>query len=165
MPFHRLVRSTRGGDFELRLSPGERDLLRTLPAQLRELLSIDDPALERLFPPAYTDDAQAQAEYHRLVHDDLVESKRTSLQVLEETIDAERLTEEQVTAWLGAVNDLRLVLGSTLQVTEDMEEEDLPPDHPRAAGLGLYHYLSLLEEHIVEALSSGMDPAGTERLA
>src|SRR5205823_1081916 len=50
----RVVR-TRKGDFELRLPAGERDILRSLPGQLRELLTTDDPALERLFPPAYKD--------------------------------------------------------------------------------------------------------------
>ena len=65
------VRRTRKGDFQLRLPRGEREALRSLPAQLRDLLATDDPALERLFPPAYGEDRSRSAEYSALVRDDL----------------------------------------------------------------------------------------------
>src|SRR5207245_2457313 len=65
------VKRTRGGEFLLKLPPVERDVLRSLPAQLRQLLGTDDPALERLFPPAYRDDPLAQADYEEMVHGDL----------------------------------------------------------------------------------------------
>ena len=48
------VRRTRRGDFQLRIPAQEREVLRGLPGQLRALLGTDDPALERLFPPART---------------------------------------------------------------------------------------------------------------
>ena len=45
------------------------------------------------------------------------------------------LTPEQADAWLAALNDVRLALGTALDVSEDMPDE-LPPDDPRAAAPG-----------------------------
>jgi hypothetical protein len=153
------VRRTSRGHYELRLPPGERSLLRTLPRQLRELLRTEDPALERLFPPAYADDPERNAEYVELVREDLVSQRMTSLDVMEATIDEDRLDEEQVAAWLGALNDLRLVLGTRLEVTEEMSEEGLPPGDPRGPAFELYQYLTFLESEVVDALASGLPSA------
>ena len=141
------------GRFRLRLTSEERDLLRTLPGQLRELLGSEDPALRRLHPPAYEDDPEREAEYRRMVRDDLLRGRRSALEVMESTIDAETLDRDQLGAWLGSINDLRLVLGTRLEVTEELYEEGVPEDDPRAQAFALYGYLGWLEEHLVEALA------------
>lgn len=148
----RIERGPRGG-VRLRLPREERALLRALPAQLRSLLdeAPDDPSLERLFPPAY-DDAESESEYRRLMGDELLDGRRRALRTLEETLDEDRLTGEQAQAWLTALNDLRLVLGTRLDVTEDALLEGLRPGDPRAPELALYAYLSWLQEQLVEAL-------------
>jgi hypothetical protein len=156
------VRRTRRGRFELRLPQEERDALRSLPGQLRELLESNDPALERLFPPAYPDDPGSNAEYDRLVREDLLADRRSALDVVEATIDARRLDEEQMTAWLGALNDVRLVLGTRLDVTEDMDPDALAADDPMTPAFALYHYLGWLQEQVVEALAAGVDPRGRD---
>jgi Domain of unknown function (DUF2017) len=150
----RRIERTRSGDIRLRLPRDERALLRSLPAQLRRLLveAPDDPSLERLFPPAY-DDAEDEAEYRRLMGDELTEGRRRALRVIEETLDQDRLTKEQAEAWLTALNDLRLVLGTRLDVTEDMLLERLRPDDPNAFEISLYGYLSWLQEQLVDALA------------
>jgi hypothetical protein len=154
------IERTRRGDFRLRLSAEERDVLRSLPGQLSDALAGEDPALHRLFPPAYPDDAARNEEYRRLVGGDLLAGKRAALDIVAATIDADRLDEEQVGAWLGAMNDLRLVLGTRLDVTED--PEDHPTDGPEAPAYALYHYLGWLVEQIVEVLAADIDPSGTE---
>jgi Domain of unknown function (DUF2017) len=143
----------RDGRFRLRLTSEERDLLRTLPGQLRDLLGSEDPALRRLHPPAYEDDPEREAEYRRMVRDDLLRGRRSALEVMESTIDAETLDRDQLGAWLGSINDLRLVLGTRLEVTEELYEEGVPEDDPRAQAFALYGYLGWLEEHLVEALA------------
>ena len=148
------VKRTRKGEYQLRLPPEERDLLRGLPGQLRELIGTDDPSLRRLFPPAYKDDPVLEAEYRHYMADDLVASHQRALDVMEETIDAELLGEDQLTGWLGALNDLRLVLGTRLDVTEDMYEREMDPDDPRAPAFAVYSYLGWLQEQVVDALSS-----------
>ena len=155
----RIERTRRG--FRLRLPPAERAVLATLPRQLREVLSGDDPAAARLFPPGYPDDPEAEEEYRRMVRDDLVAGRVGALEVMEATIEADRLTEDQLVAWLGALNDLRLILGTRLEVTEELYERPVAPDDPRAPAFALYH-LSWLEEQAVEALAAGIDPAGVD---
>jgi hypothetical protein len=148
----RIIRAA-DGSFRLRLTRPERVLLRSLPGQLRELLEAEDPAVERLFPPAYRDDPEREAEYRRMVHDELAAGRRRALDVMESTVDADRLDDDQMAAWLGALNDLRLVLGTRLEVTEDSVEEDFPPADPRRETLALYHYLGWLESQAVDAVA------------
>lgn len=150
----RIERDGAGG-YRLRLPAEERDVLRGLPAQLRELLQTSDRSLERLFPPAY-DDVEADDEYGELVRADLLDGKLAALEVVEQTVDADHLTGEQLEAWLGALESLRLVLGTQLDVSEATYEEELDPDDPRAPALALYGYLSWLQEQAVEALATSL---------
>jgi hypothetical protein len=152
--WNRRVRRTRKGDFEVKLPQEERLVLEALAPQLRELLDGDlaDPSMRRLFPTAYADDPDRDREYHALVRDELADRRRAAVDTLLSTLDESRLSEEQLTAWMGAVNDLRLVLGTRLDVSEETElPED--PDDPNAPLLALYGYLGFLLEQIVGALS------------
>jgi hypothetical protein len=147
------VEPTGEGDFVLRLSADERELLRTLPGQLRALLGSerDDPGLRRLFPPAYERDEEGEAEYRSLMADELLEGRRAALRLVQETAGRDRLTVEELDAWLRALNDLRLVLGTRLDVTEETYETELDPAHPQAYELSVYAYLSWLQEQLVAA--------------
>lgn len=147
------------GTYRLRLGDDERALLAELPAQLRELLGGDDPSLTRLFPPAYTDDEAGNDEYRRLMRAELRDGKLAALDVLARTASADSLDEEQLTAWLGALESLRLVLGTQLDVTETTFVEDLETDDPQAPLLALYAYLSWLQEQAVDALSGSLPDA------
>jgi Domain of unknown function (DUF2017) len=149
------VKRTRRGDFEVHLPDEERELLRSLPDQLRQALPTDDAGVGRLFPPAYVEDPERESEYRRLVHDDLMAEHLGALQVMEETMDARRLSEEQLTSWLGALNDLRLVLGTRLDVTEETYQEEMDPEAPDTPAYAVFFYLGWLEEQIVEALAAG----------
>lgn len=154
MRFRRPFRRTRKGDFNLTIPPDERDVLRQLPDQLRELLTTDDPSLRRVFPPAYPDDEELEAEYRKFMADDLLDRHNGALEIMRDTIDQDRLDEDQMVAWLGALNDLRLVLGTRLDVTEDLDPTALADDDPRHPAFALYHYLTWLQGELIEALSS-----------
>jgi hypothetical protein len=151
----RRIQRDRKGGYRLRLPRAERELLASLPRQMRELLQTDDPSLRRLFPPAYGDDPAADDEYRRLMRDELLEGKLAALQVVEETAFAEHLDAEDLEAWLGALESVRLYLGTELDVTEGTYEA-LDPGDPGAPALALYGYLSFLQEQAVEALSAGL---------
>lgn len=158
----RRVKSTKRG-FALRLPGPERDVLRTLPGQLRALLEEterEDPAIRRLYPSAYLDDDEASEEFDRIVRDDLTSQRARAIDVFERTIDATTLAEDEIHAWLSVVNDVRLVLGVRLAVTEESVPEDFSRDEETESSYALYAYLSFLEEEIVDALSAGMG-AGT----
>ena len=153
----RRVKRSRAGDFVLRIPPPERDVLGKLPEMLRGLLEQDDrtdPALRRLFPSAYLDDEEAAAEFDSVVRDDLVAQRTAAIETMERTLKAPRLTEDELLAWLAAMNDLRLVLGVRLAVTEESTMKDFDGDPETEAAYGLYTYLSYLEEDVVLALSS-----------
>jgi hypothetical protein len=153
------VRRTRSGHYDLRLPPAERDLLRSLSPDTRRLLEErgtgdePDPAVDRLFPVAYPDDDDRQTEYRLLVHDELLGSHLAALAVLEETADAERLDEEQAQAWMRALNEIRLVLGTRLGVSEDRDERDVDPSDPRSTAFAVYDYLTYLQGEVIDALA------------
>jgi len=155
MPHRRIDRDRKGG-YRLKLPSEERALLRSLPQQMREVLQTDDPALRRLFPPAYTDDAEAEDEFRRLMREELLEGKLEALRIVEQTADADRLSEEQLEAWLGALESLRLYLGTQLDISEESYERPFDPDDPTAPMHALYGYLSWLQEEAVAALSTGL---------
>lgn len=157
----RRVKRTRRGDFQLRLPRSEREVLRALPDQLRELLDSKDPAVARLFPPAYQDDAEENREYEQLVRADLVAGRMKSIEIMEATIDAARVTRDELLAWLGSLNDLRLTLGTRLGVTEEMYADGVPDSDPQAPLYALYFYLGWLQEQVVEELASEIDPGGS----
>ena len=151
----RAFERAKDGTFDVRLDDGSREVLRSVSVQLRELLELDtsDPALKRLFPVAYAADPDREEEYRLLVRDDLAQRRRASLDTLAATAGATSVTEEELLAWMGAVNDLRLVLGTRLDVSEDMDPVPDPED-PEAPLHALYGYLGYLLESMVEAVSS-----------
>jgi hypothetical protein len=156
------IRRTRRGRFQVRLPSEERALLRQLAGELRALLATEDPTLTRLYPPGHASDPEADRQYRELVRGDLTAERMSSLEVLERTVDASELDEEQVAAWLGVLNDMRLVLGTKLDVTEEMNEEGLPPGDPRSAQFDVYRYLTWLQWQVVEAMAASLPETGIE---
>lgn len=143
-----------GGSYRVHLGPEERALLQGLPGQLDDGLDSDDPSLARLFPPGYEDRADELA-FRRLTRESLVEGKRAALRALADTADAEELDEQQLSAWLDAIESLRLVVGTQLGVTEESYGV-FDPDDPDAERLAVYHWLSWLQEEVVHALASAL---------
>ena len=121
----------------------------------------DDPALARLFPDAYPDDPDATAEFRRYTQPDLSNERRRRAGVAVDSLDRVKeggrltLSAAESTAWLGALNDLRLVLGTRLEIIADDQEpgEGFGPDDPRSAYVPVYYYLGYLQETLIEALA------------
>lgn len=116
-----------------------------------------DPALARLLPDGYRDDPEAAAELRRLTDTDIREAKQHSASQLLDTLPEDggrvKLGEDDVVAWTAALNDLRLVLGTRLEVTEETEPfGGLAPDDPAAAPYAVYHWLTGLQDELVNAL-------------
>jgi hypothetical protein len=150
------VRRIGPGQYELRIPRAHREILRSLPGQLRSILNSDHPGLRRFFPPAYPDDPVRAAEYDAMVREELLAGKQKSLEIMEKTIDVDRLDAELMGAWLSALNDLRLFLGTILDVTEETYEEPIPNDAPNARTLAIFAYLSWLEELVVDAMAGDL---------
>jgi Domain of unknown function (DUF2017) len=141
---------------------GEPDLS---PADLAAMLGAtgptsppQDPVLARLLPDAYRDDPEAAGEFRRYTEQDLRSGKVAAAQTVLATLPAEggqvRLGPEDAQAWLRALNDVRLAIGTVLGITEDYEDELEAANwaDPRSAYLEVYHWLGYLQDSLVRAL-------------
>jgi Domain of unknown function (DUF2017) len=143
------------GGVRLRFHEGEVLLLRELLDELEGLLEDpDDPALRRLFPQAH-DDPESEEQYRSLVRDQLLGGRSKAIAVVRDTLAKETLGPDEADAWLRALNDLRLVLGTRLEVTEDLDYENLDLNEPRGRDLAVYGYLTWLQDQLVEAIAEG----------
>ncbi|MER5205977.1 DUF2017 domain-containing protein [Streptomyces sp. NPDC002825] len=130
-----------------------------------------DPALRRLFPDAYGDDSEelraAASDFRRYTENDLRARKREDALAVVRALDslsAEaageggavlKLTPEESRSWLGALNDLRLTIGTRLEITDDEESEQLyrlPDSDPRKPMVMAYLWLGALQESLVGTL-------------
>ncbi|SDJ62586.1 DUF2017 domain-containing protein [Nonomuraea jiangxiensis] len=114
-----------------------------------------DPVLARLFPSAYEDVKEA-AEFRRYTEATLRDGKRADAQTVFDTARSGRaeLTSEQAQAWLRALNDVRLTLGTKLEVTEEVHEEIamMSEEDPRYPAYVTYDWLTYLQDSLVRAL-------------
>ncbi|HZG92674.1 MAG TPA: DUF2017 domain-containing protein [Pseudonocardia sp.] len=114
----------------------------------------DDQVLARLLPDFSTDDADLSAGMRSLHEPELIDAKDAAARVVEDTLPEQggriELTPDQADAWLASLNDVRLALGTALDVSEDLPDE-LPPDDPRTAHLGVYQWLTFVQDALVQA--------------
>lgn len=151
----RVVRRRRDGSYDLQLDPELREIVRHLLGQLDEVIETgaDDPALRRLRPPAYLEDPERDAAYQLLAGEELRTARREAIATVLASIDAERLSEDQVWSWLRALNAIRLVVGTRLDVSEDVEAiPHLEPDDPALQLWAIYELTSRLQHELVQAL-------------
>ncbi len=142
--------------WRITLDVEERDLLLRLMGELEALLTDSDEnaLLSRLFPVAYPDDDEKEAEYQRLMRDELVTSRLSSIESVRETLDAQRtepLSEPETIAFMQSINAIRLVLGTMLGITDDESADEA--DAGDAPEQQLYDFLSWLLEWTVRSLS------------
>ena len=139
-----------------RLKRHEVVVLRGMVEDVQRLVAADAPAsavTKRLFPdPSF--DPEAATELRGLIEDDLRAAKQEAARAMLESLPDDgkvSLDTETAELWLTALNDLRLALGTALNITEEMYGED-DSDDP---SMNAYHWLSFLQETLVEAVSAG----------
>lgn len=155
---------TRRG-YRCNLDPDERHLVRRLIGEVRELLSTttaDDPKMNRLFPPAYLDDDEAQNEYQQFMRDELVASRLEAIMRVDAFLADDSTADvsvDDLDAFSRALNSVRLVLGTLLDIDDDDDTDDghigTNVTHPNE--MNLYNYLSWLLECSVAARMKGWD--------
>ena len=171
-----MFKSGLGGKLTLKLDAAEQGVLSQLFDQMTELLDdrenelgtdplaqllnmagstqiSEDPALARLFPDGYSDDEHASADFRRFTEQDLRAQKQAALATVQGTLSGwsgkVSITSQQAQDWLKAINDLRLVLGTRLEITDEVET-DFEADEP---GIHLYNYLTYLQGTLIDALT------------
>lgn len=162
----------KNGNYKIELADDHRQLLTQLVEQLRDSLATttDDANLRRLFPTAYNNDAKKDAEYQRLMRDELLESRLAAIDVTIKVIaQNDEISAEEIDAFARSINSLRLVLGTTLDIAESdygsqndtQQSENSDGDETSGADeyliqKELYEYLGWLLEWTVGAQSSGL---------
>ncbi|MCX4762472.1 DUF2017 domain-containing protein [Streptomyces sp. NBC_01275] len=138
-----------------------------------------DPVLRRLFPDAYTDPEGSpgpqraneqkaySSEFRRFTENDLRAGKRENALTVIRSLDALtaaaageggavlKLTPQESQEWLRALNDLRLAIGSRLEITDEDDTDllyRLPDDDPRKPMVMAYLWLGGLQETLVTTL-------------
>jgi uncharacterized protein DUF2017 len=143
--------------FVFNIGNDERELVARLLTELSQLLmgESSDPRLIRIFPPAYhlADDAEADAEYQRLMREELVASRLSGITTVNAALqETGPVGEEAMIAFVQAINGLRLVLGTMLDVVEDDDPDEVDADDPLVGEHHLYNFLSWLLDWAVRAL-------------
>jgi hypothetical protein len=114
----------------------------------------DDRVLARLLPDFTVEDPDLAAGLRSLHEPALVETKQEAVALVLRTLPPRggrvELTADEADAWLAALNDVRLALGTALDVSEDMPDQ-LGPDDPRAPHLGVYQWLTYVQDALVQA--------------
>ena len=171
-----MFKSGLGGKLTLKLDDAELGVLSQLFEQMAELLEhpeseagadplakmlnmsgstqiSEDPAIARLFPDGYSDDEHASADFRRFTEQDLRAQKLAALTSVRDSLSdwtgKSSITAQQAQDWLKAINDLRLVLGTRLEITDEVEM-DFEADEP---GIHLYNYLTYLQGTLIDALT------------
>jgi hypothetical protein len=152
----------KGDAFVIDLGAEESALVKRLTGELRSLLTDPEPdegaqsLLARLFPVAYPDDDEMEVEYQRLMREELVESKLSAFDIVDDALSGDgRVDEGQVVAVMQSINSIRLVLGTMLGVTDDPDADEVTPGLEDSAEYHLYSYMSWLLEWCVRALTDG----------
>jgi hypothetical protein len=160
----RPITRNRRGKWTVNLPAAVAAVVRSLGGELRELLTIDsaNPNLRRLFPTAYAGDPDHDAFYQLMARDGLVEGRLAAVTVLEKAMDGGELEESEMHQLMGALNDVRLVLGTALDVSEDDDgQQAIDETDPRSIAVADYQLLGFLLELVVEALMDTIPPEGT----
>jgi hypothetical protein len=157
-PFRR-----RGDEVVARFVDAEASIIGLLLDQLEQLLTADpedaggDPVLDRLLPSGH-EDLEVAADYRELTESALRAGKADDLALVRASLPPEggevRLDDDQARAWLRTTNDLRLALGTRLDITADTE----PPEDPageEGSQLTVYYWLTAVQGSLVDALAAG----------
>lgn len=157
--FRAPIRANKNG-FVIDIGADETALMQRLTAELRSLLMDSDPSIEaeallgRLFPVAYPDDLELEAEYQRLMREELLASKLSALQIVDDALrQSGDVDEESLVAFMQSVNSIRLVLGTMLGVSDDPEADEVGTGLDDSPEYNLYAYLSWLLEWTVRAMT------------
>lgn len=142
----------------------EPEEVRVLTGLVNEMFSLldarvdaPDPIAERLFPAAY-EDPEDQRAYEELLGDQLKTQKLAALAHVRDSLPGRRnaevvLDSTATEAWLTVLNDIRLAIGTRLDVTEEVMQQELDPDDPDGPALAVLHWLGWVQESFLKELN------------
>jgi uncharacterized protein DUF2017 len=123
-----------------------------------------DPVVDRLFPDIYPDLPEDSAEFRQYTEGELktgkIDQAGAILAALPDDGPGEvRLDAETAEAWLRAINDARLAMGTRLDISAETDLGDElddavlhDPASSRVFQLSVYAYLGYLQESLLNSL-------------
>jgi len=152
-PFHSIDATT----IAVNIPEPVRELLLSMTNQLRELLLVDNgEEIRRLYPTAYPEDEEFEADYKSMVHDQLLMARLEAIDTVEATVTNTEITSEQADQWMGTINEIRLVLGTKLDVSED-DEGEIDSDDPEASSRVIYQVLTSILGSLTDARTDQLE--------
>jgi hypothetical protein len=140
----------------LRFSAAEADLLASVAIQIAELLAgaddrDGDPALERLLPDGYRDNAENADEFRRFTQTELVDEKVAAALSIVDAVKPRTekgaanvlLSAPESVAWLRSLNDIRLALAARLGIVDEQSRPPLDNSYAIYMWLGQLQFLLL----------------------
>jgi hypothetical protein len=159
----KVIRS--GESVRARFNLAEAHLLEQLLTDLADVLAPDalppaDPVRQRLYPAGYDDEAAAAA-YRELTEAGLHQDRAARLETCRAELRKARslvrtdlvLAPDSADRWIRVLNDLRLTLGTRLDIAED-DDYALDEDDPDVQDRARYVWLTALQDLLVTALMS-----------
>ena len=125
--------------------------------EMRTLLKADipreDEVTRRLFPDAF-DDPEESAKFRELVGDELRAAKLAAVNAFDAQLagkgsTAIALNPDSVQDLLAVLTDMRLAIGTRLEVTEEMMQTEPDPSDPEAAAMSVLHWLGWIQESVL----------------
>ncbi len=143
------------------LDETETQLLRQLTAEMRALLTGskvgNGPILDRLFPDTY-EEPDDEAAYREIVGDTLMDEKLHALDTVSAALSdgptEVTITGEEFETWLACLTDLRLAIGTRLDVDEERMGAEIDPREPNAQALTVLHWLGWLQEGLLRSVAT-----------
>ena len=145
----------KGGQVIVQMTSDERefladvlDLLATIPA------TGDDPATQRLHVPVYLDDPEANAEWWRLMGDELSTARMSDRAVFLRVVEGKGKTElstDEADAFLRVLNEGRLALGARFGLEVEDDHDRLPEEQRR-----VLDYMGWVLEDLTSALTTAL---------
>ncbi len=143
--------------FRLDLHPQVRQLLLDLKEMTLSHVEDNSPAARRIYPIAYQNSPEMEMDFQQLTREPLTNHHRHNLTIFESTLSKSELTQHEALAWMSALNDMRLVLGTALDLSED--EVTPAEDDPNYEGYVIYNLLTYLQGVLIEEVQSdALDP-------
>ena len=149
-----IITHVTNGSYKIELTDWQIQLFRNLVGEVNGIISDgNNPLGNLLFPIAYRNDRDANSEFNLLIKDDLQESHLSALKILEEIPEVGEVSEETLIKVMQAINILRLVLGSRLEITDEDVSIEIAEDDPDRSLWLMYHLLGENLSRIVDSLS------------
>ncbi|MCL5077540.1 MAG: DUF2017 domain-containing protein [Actinobacteria bacterium] len=136
--------------FKIELADQVRQLLLDLKEMTLTHVVSESPIAKRIFPTAYNNSPEMELDFEKLTREPLMNHHQENLSLFERSLFKNEINQEEVLAWISALNNMRLILGTALDIQEDQE---IPKEtDPNYEGYLVYDLITYLQGALIEEI-------------